>query len=123
MQKERAPFTVSSPWAAAPGIPQREPAGEDGWSWGKPTCVSSQVYYLGEGEDSRQWLQQEPNTRAELCLSYMEAVASHVQARHPTTTPLVWDDMLRDIPEDQLSGRPGMALGGRPRSAGGFLVP
>ncbi|XP_033702334.1 hexosaminidase D isoform X5 [Tursiops truncatus] len=62
-----------------------------------------EVYYLGEGEDSRQWLQQEPNTRAELCLSYMEAVASHVQARHPTTTPLVWDDMLRDIPEDQLS--------------------
>ncbi|XP_066877696.1 hexosaminidase D isoform X3 [Kogia breviceps] len=62
-----------------------------------------EVYYLGEGEDSRHWLQQEPNTRAELCLSYMEAVASHVQARHPTTTPLVWDDMLRDIPEDQLS--------------------
>ncbi|KAJ8793098.1 hypothetical protein J1605_003775 [Eschrichtius robustus] len=62
-----------------------------------------EVYYLGEGEDSRQWLQQEPNTRAELCLSYMEAVASHVQAQHPTTTPLVWDDMLRDIPEDQLS--------------------
>ncbi|XP_036691777.1 hexosaminidase D isoform X2 [Eschrichtius robustus] len=66
-------------------------------------AMIDQVYYLGEGEDSRQWLQQEPNTRAELCLSYMEAVASHVQAQHPTTTPLVWDDMLRDIPEDQLS--------------------
>eukprot|EP00070_Physeter_catodon_P047618 XP_028354512.1 hexosaminidase D isoform X7 [Physeter catodon] len=72
-----------------------------------------EVYYLGEGEDSRHWLQQEPNTRAELCLSYMEAVASHVQARHPTTTPLVWDDMLRDIPEDQLSGR---VRGTRPHS-------
>ncbi|XP_028023143.2 hexosaminidase D isoform X2 [Balaenoptera acutorostrata] len=66
-------------------------------------AMIDQVYYLGEGEDSRQWLQQEPNTRAELCLSYMEAVASHVQAQHPTTMPLVWDDMLRDIPEDQLS--------------------
>ncbi|XP_064351403.1 hexosaminidase D isoform X1 [Camelus dromedarius] len=62
-----------------------------------------EVYYLGEGETSRRWLQQEPNTKAELCLSHMEAVAGHVLAQHPTTTPLVWDDMLRDIPEDQLS--------------------
>lgn len=65
---------------------------------------SLQVYYLGEGEASRQWLQQEQNTKAKLCLSHVKAVASHVQARHPATTPLVWDDMLRDIPEDQLSG-------------------
>ncbi|KAF4012767.1 hypothetical protein G4228_003113 [Cervus hanglu yarkandensis] len=63
-----------------------------------------EVYYLGEGETSRQWLQQEPNSKAGLCLSHMEAVASHVRARYPTTTPLMWDDMLRDIPEDQLSG-------------------
>lgn len=34
----------------------------------------------------------------------MKAVASYVRGRYPTTTPLVWDDMLRDIPEDQLSG-------------------
>lgn len=62
-----------------------------------------EVYYLGEGETSRQWLQQEHNTKAKLCLSHMKAVASYVRARHPTTTPVVWDDMLRDIPEDQLS--------------------
>ncbi|XP_036052147.1 hexosaminidase D isoform X3 [Onychomys torridus] len=31
-----------------------------------------------------------------------EAVASHVLAQHPGTTPLVWDDMLRDIPQEQL---------------------
>lgn len=62
-----------------------------------------EVYYLGEGEASRQWLQQEQNTKANLCLSHMRAVASHVLAQHPSTTPLVWDDMLRDIPKDQLS--------------------
>ncbi|XP_019517533.1 PREDICTED: hexosaminidase D isoform X4 [Hipposideros armiger] len=62
-----------------------------------------EVYYLGEGEASRQWLQEEQNTKAKLCLSHVKAVASHVLARHPATTPLVWDDMLRDIPEDQLS--------------------
>lgn len=62
-----------------------------------------EVYYLGEGEASRQWLQQEQNTTAALCLSHVKAVASHVRTQHPATTPLVWDDMLRDIPEDQLS--------------------
>nr|XP_054366601.1 hexosaminidase D isoform X4 [Mirounga angustirostris] len=64
-----------------------------------------EVYYLGEGEASRQWLQQEHNTKARLCLSHIKAVACHVLAQHPATRPLVWDDMLRAIPEDQLSGR------------------
>ncbi|XP_045155359.1 hexosaminidase D isoform X1 [Echinops telfairi] len=61
-----------------------------------------EVYYLGEGEASKQWLQQEQNSAATLCLSHMRAVASHVRARHPDTTPLVWDDMLRDMPEGLL---------------------
>jgi hypothetical protein len=65
-----------------------------------------QVYYLGEGEASRQWLQQRQNSHAKLCLSHVRAVASHVLAQHPGTTPLVWDDMLRDIPQDQLTGWP-----------------
>ncbi|XP_012511901.1 PREDICTED: hexosaminidase D [Propithecus coquereli] len=33
----------------------------------------------------------------------MRAVASHVLAQHPHVTPLAWDDMLRDMPEDQLT--------------------
>lgn len=70
----------------------------------KPALGSPQVYYLGEGEASRRWLQQEHNTKARLCLSHMKAVACHVLARHPATRPLVWDDMLRAIPEDQLAG-------------------
>lgn len=86
--------------------PHGAPAGENRCSPGKHTCLP-QVYYLGEGETSRRWLQQEPHSKAELCLSHMEAVASHVRARHPATTPLVWDDMLRDIPGDQLAGGPG----------------
>lgn len=120
VQKAGAPFTAPSPWEF-PEIsprPQHEPVGEAEWSRGQPTRVS-QVYYLGEGETSRQWLQQEPNSKAELCLSHMEAVASHVRARYPTTTPLMWDDMLRDIPEDQLSGQRGAALAGGCGGRGG----
>ncbi|XP_024090325.2 hexosaminidase D isoform X3 [Pongo abelii] len=62
-----------------------------------------ELYYLGEGEASRRWLQQEQNSTGKLCLSHMRAVASHVKARRPSVTPLVWDDMLRDLPEDQLA--------------------
>uniref|UniRef100_A0A2I3GZU0 beta-N-acetylhexosaminidase n=1 Tax=Nomascus leucogenys TaxID=61853 RepID=A0A2I3GZU0_NOMLE len=62
-----------------------------------------EVYYLGEGEASRRWLQQEQNSTGKLCLSHMRAVASRVKARRPGVTPLVWDDVLRDLPEDQLT--------------------
>ncbi|XP_030683946.1 hexosaminidase D isoform X6 [Nomascus leucogenys] len=62
-----------------------------------------EVYYLGEGEASRRWLQQEQNSTGKLCLSHMRAVASRVKARRPGVTPLVWDDVLRDLPEDQLA--------------------
>lgn len=67
---------------------------------------------MGEGETSKQWLQQEQNSLAKLCLSHMQAVASHVLAQHPGTTPLVWDDMLRDIPKEQLKGWQGLVDGG-----------
>ncbi|XP_008584921.1 PREDICTED: hexosaminidase D isoform X2 [Galeopterus variegatus] len=62
-----------------------------------------EVYHLGEGAASRRWLEQEQHSKAQLCLSHVRAVASHVLARHPGTTPLLWDDMLRDIPKDQLA--------------------
>lgn len=62
-----------------------------------------EVYYLGEGEASKQWLQQEQNSQAKLCLSHIRAVACHVLSLNRSTTPLVWDDMLRDIPQDQLA--------------------
>lgn len=38
----------------------------------------------------------------------MQAVASHVLTQHPGITPLVWDDMLRDIPQEQLKGWQGL---------------
>ncbi|XP_015735403.2 hexosaminidase D isoform X4 [Coturnix japonica] len=62
-----------------------------------------EVYYLGEGEESKQWLQQEGNTPEKLCLSHIKAVASYVASSYPTVTPIVWDDMLRGISEETLA--------------------
>ncbi|XP_074702929.1 hexosaminidase D isoform X1 [Strix aluco] len=62
-----------------------------------------EVYYLGEGEESKQWLQQEDNTPEKLCLSHIKAVASCVALSYPTVTPIVWDDMLRGMSEETLA--------------------
>ncbi|XP_066471938.1 hexosaminidase D [Tiliqua scincoides] len=62
-----------------------------------------EVYYLGEGEESKQWLQQEENTIEKLCLAHMKAVANYVVSAHPTVKPVVWDDMLRGISEETLT--------------------
>lgn len=68
-----------------------------------------QVYYLGEGEESKEWLQQRGNTPEKLCLFHIKAVASYVVSSYPTVTPIVWDDMLRGISEETLAGvSPGM---------------
>ncbi|XP_067403765.1 hexosaminidase D isoform X2 [Emydura macquarii macquarii] len=64
---------------------------------------SDEVYYLGEGEESKQWLQQEENSTEKLCLSHMKAVASCMVSSHPAVKPIVWDDMLRGVSEETLT--------------------
>ncbi|XP_068932772.1 hexosaminidase D isoform X2 [Petaurus breviceps papuanus] len=61
------------------------------------------VYYLGEGEMSKQWLQKEQNNMVKLCLTQMKAIASQVLIHHPNVKPIVWDDMLRGINEECLT--------------------
>lgn len=67
-------------------------------------CLMFQVYYLGEGEESKQWLQQQDNTPEKLWLSHIKAVATCVASSYPSVTPIVWDDMLRGIGEETLAG-------------------
>lgn len=67
-------------------------------------CLVFQVYYLGEGEESKQWLQQQDNTPEKLCLSHIKAVATCLASSYPRVTPIVWDDMLRGMSEETLAG-------------------
>ncbi|XP_015501219.1 hexosaminidase D [Parus major] len=62
-----------------------------------------EVYYLGEGEESQQWLQQEGNTPEKLYLSHIKAVATYLASSYPMVTPIVWDDMLRGMNEAALA--------------------
>ncbi|NXM87150.1 HEXDC Hexosaminidase, partial [Oenanthe oenanthe] len=62
-----------------------------------------EVYYLGEGEESKQWLQQQDNTPEKLCLSHIKAVATCLASSYPMVTPIMWDDMLRGMSEETLA--------------------
>ncbi|XP_071430005.1 hexosaminidase D [Pithys albifrons albifrons] len=62
-----------------------------------------EVYHLGEGEESKQWLQQPGNTLEKLFLAHIKAVATYVTSSYPRVTPIVWDDMLRGMSEETLA--------------------
>ncbi|KAM4663997.1 hexosaminidase D isoform 2-T2 [Discoglossus pictus] len=57
---------------------------------------SDEVYYLGEGEESKQRLSEESLCVEDLFLSHLRAVAAHVVSEYPRVTPIAWDDMLRE---------------------------
>uniref|UniRef100_K7FT17 beta-N-acetylhexosaminidase n=1 Tax=Pelodiscus sinensis TaxID=13735 RepID=K7FT17_PELSI len=76
----------------------------DGVRWFHLGSDEVQVYYLGEGEESKQWLQKEENSTEKLCLSHMKAVANCMVSSHPAVKPIVWDDMLRGVSEETLTG-------------------
>ncbi|XP_019398245.1 PREDICTED: hexosaminidase D [Crocodylus porosus] len=73
----------------------------DGLQWFHIGC--DEVYYLGDGEESKQWLQQQENNPEKLFLSHVKAVASFIASSYPTVKPIVWDDMLRGINDETLT--------------------
>ncbi|XP_032899885.1 hexosaminidase D isoform X1 [Amblyraja radiata] len=63
---------------------------------------SDEVYYLGEGEESKQLIEHGQTNIDSLFLSHVKAVASYVIATYPSVKPIMWDDMLRNISIDKL---------------------
>lgn len=65
---------------------------------------ADEVYLLGEGEDSRKWLESHDGSVAQLFLSHVTRVVQAMKALWPQLTVLMWDDMMRDMTEDMLRG-------------------
>ncbi|XP_067860332.1 hexosaminidase D-like isoform X2 [Heptranchias perlo] len=63
---------------------------------------SDEVYYLGEGEESKQLIEQSKTNVDSLFLSHVQTVASYIINTHPDVKPIMWDDLLRNISEDKL---------------------
>ncbi|XP_071988571.1 hexosaminidase D-like [Engystomops pustulosus] len=56
---------------------------------------SDEVYYLGEGEESKQRLAQGGLAVEDLFMCHLKKVAAHVVSTYPGVRPIAWDDMLR----------------------------
>lgn len=62
------------------------------------------VYILGEGEESKQWLDLPGRTVEQLFLSHVTKVAKAIKATWPHMTIIMWDDMMRSMSQDTLKG-------------------
>lgn len=58
---------------------------------------ADEVYMLGQGEQSRKWLESHDGSVAALFLSHVTRVARAVKMAWPQLTLLMWDDMMRDM--------------------------
>lgn len=63
---------------------------------------ADEVYMLGEGEESVQWLSSHERTVEQLFLSHVTKVASAIKETWPHLTIVMWDDMMRGMSEATL---------------------
>ncbi|XP_007886660.1 hexosaminidase D isoform X2 [Callorhinchus milii] len=63
---------------------------------------SDEVYYLGEGGESKDLILQQQFSMESMYMSHVKAVATQVLANNPGVKPIIWDDYLRNIDEDKL---------------------
>uniref|UniRef100_A0A3P8UIM8 beta-N-acetylhexosaminidase n=1 Tax=Cynoglossus semilaevis TaxID=244447 RepID=A0A3P8UIM8_CYNSE len=63
---------------------------------------ADEVYMLGEGEQSKQWLVSPERTVQQLFLNHVTKVAQAVKEAWPHINIIMWDDMMRDMSQDTL---------------------
>ncbi|KAM9717025.1 hexosaminidase D isoform 1-T2 [Menidia menidia] len=63
---------------------------------------ADEVYMLGDGEDSKQWLSSPGRTMEQLFLCHVTKVVKAIKQEWPHMTIIMWDDMLRGMSQDTL---------------------
>nr|XP_046232548.1 hexosaminidase D [Scatophagus argus]XP_046232549.1 hexosaminidase D [Scatophagus argus] len=63
---------------------------------------ADEVYILGEGKESKQWLDSRGRTVEQLFLSHVTKVAKAIKEAWPHMTIIMWDDMMRAMNQDIL---------------------
>ncbi|XP_015250818.1 PREDICTED: hexosaminidase D [Cyprinodon variegatus] len=63
---------------------------------------ADEVYTLGEGEDSKLWLDSTGGTVEQLFLSHVNKVAKAIKEAWPDMNIIMWDDMMRGMSQDTL---------------------
>ncbi|KAM4632283.1 hexosaminidase D-like [Discoglossus pictus] len=58
---------------------------------------ADEVYHLGEGQDSLNYLKNNKGDLAKMFLSHIKEVVSFLHAQYPDKQQIMWDDMLRKL--------------------------
>ncbi|KAM3916342.1 hexosaminidase D-like [Leptodactylus fuscus] len=56
-----------------------------------------EVYHLGEGQDSKSWLNSNKGDLGKMFLGHVKNVVNFLHTKFPGKTQLMWDDMLRKL--------------------------
>lgn len=58
---------------------------------------SDEVYHLGEGQDSKSWLNSNKGDLGKMFLQHLKKVVDFLHTQFPEKNQLMWDDMLRKL--------------------------
>ncbi|KAL6475431.1 hypothetical protein MHYP_G00164710 [Metynnis hypsauchen] len=63
---------------------------------------ADEVYMLGEGVESKEWLSIPGNSINKLFLRHITTVAKGIREKYPSLSVIMWDDMLRSMTSDTI---------------------
>ncbi|TSK14802.1 Hexosaminidase D [Bagarius yarrelli] len=63
---------------------------------------ADEVYTLGQGEESKEWLSKPGHSIDKLFLSHVTKVAKSIRETYPRLSVIMWDDMLRNMTSDTI---------------------
>nr|XP_033819328.1 hexosaminidase D-like isoform X2 [Geotrypetes seraphini] len=58
---------------------------------------ADEVFHLGEGQDSKTWLNSNKGNLGRMFLGHIKEVVGFVKSQYPAVQTLMWDDMLRKL--------------------------
>ncbi|KAM5151521.1 hexosaminidase D-like [Mantella aurantiaca] len=63
---------------------------------------ADEVYHLGEGQDSKSWLNNNKGDLGKMFLTHLKSVVDFLHTQYPEKSLLMWDDMLRKLSEESI---------------------
>lgn len=64
---------------------------------------ADEVYHLGEGQDSKSWLNSNKGDLGKMFLNHLKSVVDFLHTTYPEKSLLMWDDMLRKLSVESIT--------------------
>ncbi|MGH0125631.1 UNVERIFIED_CONTAM: hypothetical protein FKN15_024158 [Acipenser sinensis] len=66
---------------------------------------ADEVFNLGEGQESKNWLNSNNGDKGKMFLNHMKEVGDFIMNKYPRVSLLMWDDMMRQISVEKLEDK------------------